>query len=254
MQMFLKEPVYCFTSDIEWAPEWAIREMLSFFRDRSIPLTPFSTHHSMALKEFFPGKENERRVGLHPNFLMPSSHGKNPTEVIETVCALWPKAQGFRSHCFYEDSRTLRDLASRGFLYDSNLALHLQPLCTPLFHHTGIIRFPVFWEDDVHFTREAELDFHRLQRHFDSPGLKVINIHPLIFCLNAPTLDYYTQRKFLNQEHGELWRKEVYPGRGIRTFVEEMLKNTRTKNYRSEYLHDLYEEVSNSLTTSQILP
>jgi len=43
-----------------------------------------------------------------------------------------------------------RKMADRGFRYDSNLCAFLQTGLVPLRTATRIIRFPVFWEDDVH--------------------------------------------------------------------------------------------------------
>jgi hypothetical protein len=71
------EPVYCFTCDIDWAPEWAISDTLSFFSERALPLTPFLTHSSAALNERYDRPEMRRRAGLHPNFLPNSSHGRS---------------------------------------------------------------------------------------------------------------------------------------------------------------------------------
>ena len=47
----------------------------------------------------------------------------------------------------------MRGLAARGVKYDSNVCLYLQPDLAPLHHWTGIVRFPVFWEDDIHWLR-----------------------------------------------------------------------------------------------------
>jgi len=78
-----EQPVFCFTSDIDWAPEWAISETLRFFEDIRTPLTPFLTHESKAIREHFGETEMSLRVGVHPNFLPSSTHGRTPSEVID---------------------------------------------------------------------------------------------------------------------------------------------------------------------------
>lgn len=235
-------PVFCFTTDVEWAPEWAIADLLTFFRERRLPLTPFLTHASPLIREAYDRPEMRRRAGLHPNFLPNSSHGRTREEVIESVFGIWPHAVSFRSHCFYEDSPTVLALKQRGLLYDSNLCLYLQPNCVPLLHHTGLVRFPVFWEDDVHFGRGLPFRFGSFERHFEAPGLKVINLHPLLFALNVPTSEFYAAHKHLNgNPDAEAGRKARFTGAGARTFVEELANHIHARGAAAVYLDDLYQ-------------
>jgi hypothetical protein len=234
-------PIFCFTTDVEWAPEWAIADLFGFFRECRIPLSPFLTHASPIVRELYAPPEMRRRLGLHPNFLPGSSHGKTRDEVIDAVFALWPDAVGFRSHCFYEDSPTVLALRQRGMLYDSNLCLFLQPACVPLLHHAGLVRFPVFWEDDVHFGHQLPFQFAPFERHFEKPGLKVINLHPLLFALNVPTAEYYAAHKQLNgNPDPEAGRRARFAGAGARTFVEELVNHVQARNAAALYLDDLY--------------
>jgi hypothetical protein len=237
-------PVFCFTTDVEWAPEWAIGEVLSFFRERALPLTPFVTHASSLVAEHYDRPEMRRRAGVHPNFLPQSSHGKTRDEVIDTVFELWPHAVSFRSHCFYEDSPTLLALARRGVLYDSNLCLYLQPGCGPLLHHAGLVRFPVFWEDDVHCTKELPFRFASFERYFDTPGLKVINVHPLLFALNVPTASFYADHKHLNTNPDpEVGSEARFSGAGAATFLEEIADHVARRKAAAVYLDDLYRSL-----------
>ena len=66
---FQKKSFFVFTSDIDWAPEWAIRKTLDIFKSFDIPLTPFITHESEVIKREYANVEKSRYVGLHPNFL-----------------------------------------------------------------------------------------------------------------------------------------------------------------------------------------
>lgn len=230
--------------DIEWAPEWAISDVISFFRERDLPLTPFLTHSSAAVAERYHRPEMRRRVGWHPNFLPNSSHGKTRNEVIDAVFELWPEAVSFRSHWFYEDSATVLALKQRGLLYDSNLCLFLQPSCVPLLHNSGLVRFPVFWEDDVHFTKGLPFRFGSFKEHFETPGLKVINLHPLLFALNVPTPEFYAARKHLNgNPDPEAGTKARFTGSGTRTFLEELADHVQRTKAAAVYLDDLYQSL-----------
>jgi len=238
------EPVFCFTTDVEWAPEWAIADVLSFFRERGIPLTPFVTHASALIREHYGRPEMQKRAGLHPNFLSNSSHGRTRDEVIDTVFGLWPEAVSFRAHCFYEDSPTIFALKQRGICYDSNLCLFLQPSCVPLLHHSGLLRFPVFWEDDVHCDRELPFRFASFESYFETPGLKVINLHPLFFALNVPTSRFYTSHKHLNgNADPEAGRAARHPGIGSKTFLEELADHVLKRGAAAVYLDDLYRSL-----------
>ena len=237
-----QSPVFCFTTDIEWAPEWALEDLFSFFGERGLPLTPFLTHASAVFNEHYDKPEMRRRVGLHPNFLPNSSHGSDSKQVIDTVFQLWPDAVSFRSHWFYEDSRTILALKKRGVLYDSNLCLFLQPNCVPLLHNSGIVRFPVFWEDDVHFTRGLPFEFASFRKYFEGPGLKVINVHPLLFALNVPTPEFYEAHRHLNRNPDpEAGRRARFPGAGTLSFLAELAEHVQKTHASAVYLDDLYE-------------
>ena len=51
ISVFEDGPVFCFTSDLEWSPEWAVQELLQVFANYGTPLTPFVTHSSAAIQE-----------------------------------------------------------------------------------------------------------------------------------------------------------------------------------------------------------
>jgi hypothetical protein len=160
------------------------------------------------------------------------------------VFALWPEAVSFRCHWFYEDSRTTIAMKDRGILYDSNLCLFLQPNSVPLLHNSGLVRFPVFWEDDVHFTKGLPFEFPLLREYFDGPGLKVINLHPLLFALNVPTQEFYAAHKHLYGEHDPVvGRQTCFRGAGIRTFLDALAGHIRKTKARAVYLDDLYQDL-----------
>ena len=238
-------PVYVFTTDIDWAPEWAIREMLRVFDRFEVPLSPFLTHDSHILKERYGTSEMKRRAGVHPNFFPKSSHGGTTEHVVEYVGNLWPDAIGFRSHCFFDNTHVTNAFAAKGFKYDSNVCLYLQPGAVPLYHNSGMLRFPVFWEDDVHFARGQPFKLDAVREHFDRPGLKVINVHPFIIALNTPDADFYNANKHLYRNHDEaVWKKSVAAGAGAQTFLVELLEHVRKKGCRAVYLNDLYQELT----------
>ncbi len=234
----------CFTVDIEWAPDWAIRDVFELADQYGVPLTPFLTHHSDYLARRLRVRDvvSSRDVGLHPNFLPGSTHGATVDEVIATTKALWPDAVSFRSHCFYDDTRMLRKMAASGFRYDSNLFAFLQPMLAPLRTVAGTLRLPVFWEDDVHSGAGLPWEFATLRAAFQGPGLKIVNVHPLRVALNVPDEGSFESHRRVGPAVDVDARAEAHPGKGTRTFLEELFAHATSGGRRAVRLRDLYEQ------------
>ncbi|HEY8807962.1 MAG TPA: hypothetical protein VIN70_10315 [Candidatus Limnocylindria bacterium] len=241
VQAYLAErPVFCFTTDIEWAPEWAIEDLFALADSYEVRLTPFLTHRSAYVSRRFAGSKDAGTVGLHPNFLPGSTHGGSVAEVIEHVTALWPEARSFRSHCFYDETRMNRQMADRGFRYDSNLCAFLQPGVVPLRTVTQIIRFPVFWEDDVHSGFGMPWTIEAIDLELRSPGLKIINVHPPRVALNVPDEAFHESRRALHARADVTAAEHAYDGAGTRTFLEGLFAYTRAMGHPVVTLEELY--------------
>ena len=234
----------CFTTDIEWAPDWAIRDLFTLADEHGVPLTPFLTHRSEYLASRFGMRDlvSSGDVGLHPNFLPGSTHGATVDEVIASTKALWPDSVSFRSHCFYDDTRMLRKMAESGFRYDSNFFAFLQPMLAPLRTVAGTVRLPVFWEDDVHSGNQLPWDAGPLRAAFGTPGLKIVNVHPLRVALNVPDEGFH-------ESHRPLWtsvdvdaRAEAFRGKGTRTYLEELFAHASAGERSPVRLRDLYAQ------------
>ena len=96
------EPLVAVTADQDWAPEWAMAELIRFARAEAVPLHVFVTNPSPALERA--AASGEVTLGIHPNFRPGSSHGDDPEDVIAHCRALVPSATTFRTHSFYENS------------------------------------------------------------------------------------------------------------------------------------------------------
>jgi hypothetical protein len=230
----------CFTTDIEWAPDWAIRDLYELADQHGVPLVPFLTHRSDYLDRRL--RDGTPDVGVHPNFLPGSTHGATVDEVIATAKALWPAAVSFRSHCFYDDTRMLRKMAEHGFRYDSNLFAFLQPMLAPLRTVAGTVRLAVFWEDDVHSGAGLSWDFGGLRTAFDAPGLKIVNVHPLRVALNVPDEGFAESHRRLGSAVDVDARAESHRGQGTRTFLADLFAHATSGGRRPVQLRDLYEQ------------
>jgi len=234
----------CFTTDIEWSPDWAIQDLYALADQYGVPLTPFLTHRSDYLVRRFGMRDvvSNADVGVHPNFLPGSTHGATVDEVIATTKALWPDAISFRSHCFYDDTRMLRKMTDKGFRYDSNLFAFLQPMLAPFRTVAGTVRLPVFWEDDVHSANALPWDASALRAAFETPGLKIVNVHPLRVALNVPDEAFHESHRQLESAVDVDARAEAHRAKGTRTYLEELFAYASAGPRSPVRLSDLYAQ------------
>ena len=232
------EPVVVLTADQDWAPDWAMGELVAFAHCQGFPLHVFATNASPALDEAVGA--GDVTVGVHPNFLPRSSHGSDPGEVIAHCRDLVPGATTFRTHSFHEDSRLLERLRESGFVVDSNLCLFLEPGLVPYVHAAGTLRFPVFLEDDdmLRWLGAAEA-MRSVPPTLHVPGLKVLNVHPALFAINAPDLVYYEERRTALYSGSEPPAALRYPGVGVASVVTEIIASVRGAGLRVESFETL---------------
>lgn len=225
-------PLFCLTSDVDWASEFAIDTFLELLNEFGVKPTIFATHASPRLDAALARDEVE--LGIHPNLLPGSTHGHDVASVVDHLCGLFPAARTFRAHAFRDDTPLTDELVRRGFVYDSNLCLFLQSDLTPLRHHSGLVRFPVFWEDDVHYRNTGgDWDVAKYLPAFTTPGLKVLNVHPFMVAANIPNAYYYRSVKAhiptLGPENIDRVR---YDGEGVGTFLRRLLEALSARGER----------------------
>src|SRR5438094_1261651 len=128
--MTIDRPIFCMTSDTDWASEDCIDDFIHLVSEFGVRPTMFATHDSAVLR----ANEQEGRIDIevHPNFLPGSTHGADFVSVIDHVFRLYPEAKTFRSHGFVDGSAISAEMVRRGVRYDSNLCLYLQPNLAPL--------------------------------------------------------------------------------------------------------------------------
>jgi hypothetical protein len=223
-----RDPVVALTADQDWAPEWATERLLDFLDAADMPVHVFVTNDSPALEGT---QRRQVSLGAHPNFLSGSTHGSTPEEVIDTCRSLVPNTRTVRSHVHAENSHILQLLIEAGFDTDSNLSLFLQPGILPLIHSTGILRLPVFLDDDslLLWDRTGTLDLAPAKRALVTPGLKILNFHPALFAINCPSAEYY--RTHRDELYGTTAPMRPFEGRGLATVLEELIQWLRATGH-----------------------
>lgn len=248
------EPVFCVTSDVDWASEDALKIQQDILDKHDVHCTYFMTHNSELLTRL----EAEGRVtfAIHPNFLPGSSHGESVDEVIDTVFSFAPKARCFRSHRYFDTTTVAHTMVKRGILYDSNLCTDLQERLMPIQHESGLIRFPCYYEDGTHFHRDRGWDFKAFEQRFLGPGLKIIALHPMVTAFNLTSPEYSAQlkQKFPPEKWIRLSKQELeshaVPGPGPRQFLDDMLAFIKAQGCTVMTMEELYQNFGEPLRQS----
>ena len=189
-----EQPVFCFTSDIDWASEAVIDDYFHRLPMDLLKLTTFVTHNSEIIENQFRAGVIQR--GIHPNFLPGSSHGNSFREVIETCMTFAPEATCTRSHRAFDVTDTTHMLKNEfHFKCCSNTITTLTPCIKPYWLESKLLQIPVFFEEGSFLYNELGLSIQPFLQFFKAPGLKVISFHPINMAFNTPYIAWMRQIK-----------------------------------------------------------
>lgn len=241
-----EEPVYCFTSDIDWASEAVLDRYFEHIDAAFLKLTTFVTHDSKIIKDKF--ERNELSRGIHPNFLPASSHGNNFDEVIANCMTFAPEARSYRSHRYFEVSDTVHLLADKyGFLYGSNNCTNMQSGINPYLHESGMVQMPVFLEDGTHLYNGMDLDISKYSKLFESPGLKIISFHPMNMVFNTPEISFMRSlkdslsREEYNDIDGRMIDRLSNKTQGIGDTMHTLIERLAADKHKIMSLEEIYQ-------------
>jgi hypothetical protein len=247
-QIWDDTPIFCFTSDVDWASEDILELYFNTLENYKIKNTLFLTHDSKIINDKFYEKKIERNI--HPNFLNGSSHGNTFKEVIENCIKFAPESYGFRSHRLFDVTDITHMLKNEyNFKYVSNLGTIMQNNIKPILHESGLIHLPIFFEDGTHLYNQLDFNFKKYINYFTSPGLKIICYHPVNFVINSPNIkfarnikDSLTRDEFLNIKKEQIVKIKNYDF-GIQKTVIDIIEFALTKNYPILSLNDIYKMI-----------
>lgn len=253
-----EQPVFCFTSDVDWASEYVLEHFFSTVNKYGIKPTIFCTHESKQVAQQFDTGKIER--GIHPNFLPGSDQGNCYVEVIGNCMAFAPETRCFRSHRAFDVTDISHILKNEhDFKFCSNYITVMQPFIRPLLHESGLINFPVFFEDGSHLYNELDLKFNNWIKHFSTPGIKIISFHPMNFTFNSPSLAYMRNIKdTLSREQYKNINEEIFlehrnKADGIRYTMMDLIHWVLANEFPVYTLNSLFEEIFNKDTLTEIL-
>jgi predicted heme/steroid binding protein len=226
------------TCDVDWAPDYAIAEVLDLIAGYDFKANFFATHKSDLLLQ----KSEAVEVGIHPDFTRQNSKLTHEQR-INDLLHLYPESKGTRSHRNFF-GQNISDMAkAAGLKYDASVFLWNESFCNTHIDYNGMVRFSYMWEDGIHLDTNTPKDISKINLH--TPGMKILNVHPILIYLNAETDD---QRREVTKKYSDLTKasykevkKHVNAGYGIKDFYKEILKYLKSMNVRSHLLSDLAE-------------
>lgn len=236
---------FVITFDIDWAPDFMIDKVASLLREKGVRATWFVTHACGAVERL---RKNSDlfELGIHPNFLEGSSHGRTPMEVLSHLLAIVPEAISVRSHAVVQSGPVLELIVKRTrLMVDSTLFLpQMSHICPIKFEHFGgtLLRIPFFWSDDYEMGKTFSQ--WSLAPYLDVEGLKVFNFHPIHIYLNSADETPY---QFLKQQADTLCEISqdkatayIQEGIGAKTVLADLLDHLAFIG-KSLRLRDIYD-------------
>ncbi|MEX2615879.1 MAG: polysaccharide deacetylase family protein [Alphaproteobacteria bacterium] len=179
----------CLTFDQDWAPDFMVTEILDLLDRYAAKATFLATGPSDVLSGRAAAAGHE--IALHPNLAAGSTQGRNIEEIATGLRRAFPQAVGTRFHLLGHSYRDLMVLSRHGFLYDVSSLRFNCPYLLPAWH--ADIRMTLLsycWEDG--FSVDGDFPSSVDSIDLDSPGMKILNFHPLNVYLNCERTDQKT--------------------------------------------------------------
>lgn len=217
--------------DIDWAPDYMIKNVINILNNYTVNSTFFVTHNSQVIQDT---NEDQIELASHLYISNDSSQGSNIEKVIEKLRRWYPnkKIDGNRFHLLSHSYRDLSIMGKKGYKYDISALRFNSPYILPAFHNDlNLSLLSYFWEDGICENSNIPLTISEV--NIDSPGIKIFNFHPMNIYINSPSAD--ARINFLKQnpdllntpeEISENFRKK---GPGSYDFIIELLNFCNSK-------------------------
>lgn len=232
-----QRPVYneiCVTFDVDWAGDEVLLPLITTLKAAHIKATFFATHESQLLADL---DEAQFEVGLHPNF---NNANGNYSEPIETLKRLYPQAKGGRSHSLFVSSHILQLYVDYGLKYESNIFLQLHEGLHPVTRFEDFISIPFYWSDDKHISLRTPFELEHLS--LETPGLKVLNFHPMHVFMNTSSDEHYESYKAHYQNPARLKEFINREAPGVNALLQSLLDYFERTGTEPVTLYSIYQK------------
>lgn len=226
------------TSDIDWAVDPVIAEMLEIFERYNVKSTLFATHVSSQIltcdRKLF-------EVAIHPNF-NPLLEGKggNIDDILDALLDIYPNSRGVRTHSLCQSSRILDKFSERNLLYDGSCLLPFSSDVKPFKLWNGMVRIPYNWSDDMHCMYGFSFDEARID--VQNKCLNVFDFHPIHVFLNTESLDRYNTAKKYYDDPKKLLEYRNAQKAGTRDLLIDLLEYIKANNIKTKTMNEIAEE------------
>lgn len=181
------------TFDVDWAPDFAIDEILVMLRAKKTKATFFITHSSDIVQDIL---SDGHEVGLHPNFLPSSSQGQTVEAVMDYLLNIYPEATSIRMHSLFQSTPLLHRVFSTYTQLKIDLSLLTYRLPSVArsqwnFEDLSFSRINYNWEDDLAFY-DNEFAWDKME--FFSNSI-IFDFHPIHIALNSRNNSSYMKLK-----------------------------------------------------------
>jgi hypothetical protein len=205
------------TFDVDWAPDYMIDKLC---------------------------KEGRHEIGTHINLAPHSTQGDSVETIVDAFTSTYPRICGNRFHLLHYSYRDLISLGKSGFLYDVSSFLLNQNFTLPAWHpDLNMVLLTYIWEDGPCENSGMPMTLDSI--NLDSPGIKIINFHPLNVYLNGE--DAENRMSLLEHEESlfecsqRIADKYRSTGPGAENILVELLNKMKEHECTSGRLTDLAE-------------
>jgi hypothetical protein len=219
------------TFDVDWSPDWMIEDVCRILDSHDAPSTWFVTHDSPAIRKLRL-RADRVELGIHPNCLPGSTHGRSEREALAHVKRIVPEAVSMRTHGLYQTTAFLLLAAAEfGIRLDSSIFMPIfdaMPFDLRV-ENIHMTRIAFFWADDL--TMRDPHGSWQLPDGLQDPGTRVFAFHPFHIALN--TTDYSLYERLKKECPLPQWSESFVaahrnPGDGPRTFLEKLVRASGT--------------------------
>ncbi|MFN9279795.1 MAG: hypothetical protein ACK6DW_08660 [Betaproteobacteria bacterium] len=224
------------TTDIDWAPDYATEAVLDLVAQAGMKITAYATHDSTLLK----ASTSFVEIGLHPDNTRPDPVHRF-AQKLPDLMEIFPDAVGLRCHRNFF-GQNISDLAKAcGLTYDLSTFLWRQPFAQAYVDYNGLVKMSYVWEDGIHVDVGEPLELSRIP--LDSPGLKVLNVHPMLIYLNAQ--DDHLRRRLtkgiadLTTVPRSHFESHLHSGYGLRDLYRDLLAELKRRGVCTVFARDV---------------
>lgn len=223
------------TFDIDWAPDFMIDSVMSLLESHEAKASFFLTHPSEFVAQKMADSQSLFEFGLHPNLNAGSTQGGSFDEIMATLNGINPGAKSLRFHTLTHSYRDLLRLKDFGITTDISRINYQGEYLMPCHHRDLAMTLMTYsWEDGVCENTGDRFEIGNCG--LDTPGLKILNFHPMNVYLNTSCLE---DRKRFQAEVPNLLtstKEQVEPyrceGAGAGAVLKELLVYAQAKGVK----------------------